>query len=511
MSELRFRNRGERRRLRLELLETRCLLTAAPLLLFTPDELPWKLPDSRDLNDARHDALEVGRARPGHGQPADVGPNSRGDGDLGPRRGRQDAVSLRPQTDHLRPAGPVALRSGLAPVLASPSANGTAEQLGLHNDLVQATKLSVPRTSLASVAEASGHPMDQVSHSSRQVQFVLVPIQPAAIFVIISDELAADVARQRDEGHAQAQPTNQLSAGNASPRPGLRVQTDLTPEAQLASSEQTPTSRRNLDQVLFKFNSPSAPTDPRQYFEGSSIWQAVDEGVLRAHDLADDPNGSLDFALKSLFPDSDGLGTQEDLRRLLESLAEERGLEDQFSLGRFSLDGLARDRLSAEQPASDGMPANAAELTQAWSVSQNPVGSPSQAAWQEAAGNLSRTLPIDGMIALELPDDLLIANSQLWDLDLRDQSAAWTARIGLYRAHELASAGAGTASLRGPTNLPSAVDLSQREQLGDSIVASRLRPIVAATSVAFGAIFIRFRQRRRARLGMDREDLDSLQ
>ena len=99
---------------------------------------------------------------------------------------------------------------------------------------------------------------------------------------------------------------------------------------------------------------------------------------------------------------------------------------------------------------------------------------------------------------MHLPADLLLANSEhLQGHKSGDQAAAWTARIGLHRSHDLASAKRGSAFVAGPSNVRLAEARSDREQLGESIVSARLRPIVAATSAAFGAILLNLRRRRK--------------
>lgn len=100
-----------------------------------------------------------------------------------------------------------------------------------------------------------------------------------------------------------------------------------------------------------------------------------------------------------------------------------------------------------------------------------------------------------GMIALQLPDDLLPSRSDALKEDSA-QIAAWTADIGVYRDSELPLANGAKAVVQQPTNASRAADLTAREEVSEEIVAFRLRPILAATSVALGTIFIGFRRQK---------------
>lgn len=99
-----------------------------------------------------------------------------------------------------------------------------------------------------------------------------------------------------------------------------------------------------------------------------------------------------------------------------------------------------------------------------------------------------------GMIALNLPQDLLI-DDQSFGTE-KDQATAWTSRVGIYRDHEMNSARGGAAAQTGPANTALASLLNSEQQKSDEVADSRLRPIAAATSVAFGAIYIGMKRQR---------------
>lgn len=99
-----------------------------------------------------------------------------------------------------------------------------------------------------------------------------------------------------------------------------------------------------------------------------------------------------------------------------------------------------------------------------------------------------------GMIALDLPQDLLMSDSSL-DGE-KDQVDAWTSRVALYREHEMVAAKGGSAAHNAAANSTFNNSLNASRKQGDDVADSRFRPIAAATSVAFGAIFIGMKRQR---------------
>ena len=126
---------------------------------------------------------------------------------------------------------------------------------------------------------------------------------------------------------------------------------------------------------------------------------------------------------------------------------------------------------------------------------------PANSVEQEAANSTAEDAKIQesllqegGMIALDLPEDLLLDGITV-DGE-KDQASAWTSHVGIYREHEMNSAKAGRASSFAMGNALAERKLRSEVEKGEDVASSRFRPIAAATSVAFGAIFIGLRRQR---------------
>ncbi|MEM7476173.1 MAG: hypothetical protein AAF483_14355 [Planctomycetota bacterium] len=97
----------------------------------------------------------------------------------------------------------------------------------------------------------------------------------------------------------------------------------------------------------------------------------------------------------------------------------------------------------------------------------------------------------DGMMAMEIPGTFLSSESKLLE---ENRSGNSTAPIGLYRQGEISLANAALAQSVDPPNTLHKTSRDSESQTTSEWVLSVLRPVVAATSVAFGSILIGFRR-----------------
>lgn len=98
----------------------------------------------------------------------------------------------------------------------------------------------------------------------------------------------------------------------------------------------------------------------------------------------------------------------------------------------------------------------------------------------------------DGMMSLDLPSDLLPTEPSGND----ERLTAWNSPIGIYRPDSLGVAQGGTAVQRDETKSEDQRGNSFASQVASEFVTEGLRPIIAATSVALGAILFGHRKQK---------------
>lgn len=454
---MKMKSKHRLRRLRLELLETRSLLSAAPW-----STLDHNIPhdrvhgfelDSPPLHRLAHGADDRGgpsqfdRGRPPRGESPRVRVASAADRptSLGKEFGARDAGSP----------------SRWAPLPAS------AMQTGFTSETVRVTTSgqsnnTQPVTSQRDPISSSDAARQVVQTLERSTVLVVRLVPTTLVFTRIVDTPAShgqvgtvDVASQaRDEGAARTASQN-----------GQPIATPADAMLPSGSTQAYPLNTLDsglVDMRLADVNSPQFGTVDFAYDASSSGSDSrADWRGLRWNDQP-----GFESAWLHLFSDSAKQEQVAELDELLETLAQDNASESSGSLPSLTDDG------RQWQPGSFLHPAERAAIVD----------------------QLSGREEMDGMIAMDLPGDLLLQQNEL--LDREPGSAAWTARVGIYRPHGMAAAHGGAAVVSRPVNATRSNANSENELQADEAIVARLRPVIAATSAAFGAIFIGLRKQR---------------
>lgn len=486
-----------RRALRLELLETRALLTAAPWGEFIITDRA-ELIDASGAEESRfQDSQREGRDRrdADRAERGDFRDNERGERGRGLRpefQGRQQRSQGRiprgNRADFARP-----LRTPL-PFTGDLQFDARQGFGGLSNSARIPCCMLSNREPLDPSSEDSGIVIDLVPDIGDANDGLVPEAEPSPP---VTDSLGGEppearpprllppFAGQQPPPSEGNQPSDNQSSGN---RPGAidpngsgRDRQDVR-TAQDLFQQASPIIGR-ADEVVVDAAQPNVlqPTY-RSFLDGSESSLGINapesQAVYGAQNSA--LQRSLDLAIQELAGqhslDAQQAANLQELEDYLESLAEQRHrAESQSPSGQTETLSLQHD--STDQPNVVDSEVFNARL-QAF-IDQQRL--------QREAG---------GMIAMELPRDMLLEHHAKVQHDA-DQSEAWTARIGYYRAFEIAAANGGHAAQKSADRAAREDDLKERETSADHQVASRLQPIVAATSAAFGAIFISLRSKKR--------------
>lgn len=98
---------------------------------------------------------------------------------------------------------------------------------------------------------------------------------------------------------------------------------------------------------------------------------------------------------------------------------------------------------------------------------------------------------LDGLMAMEIPQDLLPNNSELLE---HGKDGVWAVPLGVYRQGEVALGNAALAQANDAMNTARSKESEREVENTGQLIIAYLRPVAAATSVAFGAIFIGFKR-----------------
>lgn len=440
-----------RRRLRLELLENRSLLTAAPWIMFQFAELEFEgLVNTTAEGEMAHDcgvgasvadsgdrASRDGRWRPRlnfhlHRSHSSLDDLASGEGEPSGGMGEelQADLGLSPEP------------SGEPPAADPPMSNEMPDMPGSGDDVME--------------MPLSGDPQ---------------PPSPERVMAFASPQ---DILRRFVGSSA-----NQNSPSTGAPGGGSSIPRDAQNDVvRPGNNDLAIPIVESGAQLLFDSAQPNQSTDPQTSFlkppYSSPVLKHVDSSSLRAvgFEAGVGRDESFDLAINGL---DEVLEAQADagsrpaaeLDDLLQSLADEQLVDEQ----------LADEQLATIEETE--VVDQTADADDARQTERNEQG----------------LMHAGGMIALDLPHDLLLGDWERMSEDI-NEAGAWTSRVGMYRAHEVVSARGGVAANHASANGAKGLEIRETEVKNDDIVNSRFRPIAAVTSAAFGAIVIGLRKQR---------------
>lgn len=494
-------NARQRRRLRLELLETRSLLTAAPWAVYeVSDAVYLDSGATVELNSEELNSEVIGQDQ-----------ESRFDRQVR-RRGETHGHGKRPgkharASDHhvFQREFQSEYKRGMRPQFESSAWSGsTGHGRGrAHTSAWAADEPSLTpaiTTEILFVVNAQDHAGSAGIHvaygntSIHEVQpnnEIVVRISHATLPDRVLDEVALDVARESEMKDRRYETSREIaphevllgSSHTTMQTPGqtggverLRGESEPElPDAVVLRGGDVP-SIENRNSTLFDFSVEAESSFALSGNGALALNSSHEAQWMRSQaSLGSGPSrdDSLSLALESLFEDSPKTRGMQDLDQLLDSLS------DEHRMG---------------QRAANGVGSSAAgELP---SVNP-PVESHAGPEDDVQSRRLLDPSVRGGMIAMQLPEDLLPGESGLLAENAHERSETWTARVGLYRSHEMSVANGARAVVAHPANVGQAWELRSMEAKAEETVVSRLRPIVAATSAAFGVIFIGLRRHQR--------------
>ncbi len=318
--------------------------------------------------------------------------------------------------------------------------------------------------------------------SANQVVVHVVQLTPRTTLIFFdspSEELARDVAAASADDSSVGQPASvgQRMSMNG---PQTGMESESVNDFEMLSADRANQAVPNLDNSTLQFD--TSPEDVNSILDlypigsvghSSAVWLQNSGQMLEQHHPALDLN-ALDLALENLLQDTNRAQQLEELDQLLREL------------------GPDQTELQIPEPSSTSSPARTQPSQIDESIPDGAATGRLDAGTKQSA-SLAR-LP-GGMIAMQLPDDLLASRSQLLQGNTVDQASAWTARVGLYRQHEIASAGAGQAVAGHDPRNSIQTDVRDAESTSKGLLAARFRPVAIATSAAFGAILLGMRKK----------------
>ncbi len=196
---------------------------------------------------------------------------------------------------------------------------------------------------------------------------------------------------------------------------------------------------------------------------------ASDFKSLPTNSLISSPSNSVSNLLGTLSSSSKRYAEQQELGSLLNDLAQEHfktGFQDLLS------DSASNEKSASEQVLVDHD--TPVEIREAMIEVQNPTGE-----------------ILDGLMAMEIPQDLLPNHSELLE---HGKDGVWAVPLGVYRQGEVALGNAALAQANDAMNTARSKESDREVENTGQLIIAYLRPIAAATSVAFGAIFIGFKR-----------------
>lgn len=456
------------RRLRLELLETRSLLSAAPwgtLDIDAPLDRGRRFESDTTLS--VHHRLFQGMDDRGDSSQSDRSRPNRRDGQTPRGLAATDKPERRGNGTDTRGNGTDARGHGLPSRLApSPLAGGNGvgfdSKLDRPRDVPQSLGMT-PTTSQRDpilrpdVLRQAAQPLERstvfvfrfVPTTLVFTEFVDAPSSSARIDVV---EVTASKPRDVAIVNAsQSRQSNAVPTDAMLPTDALQASASFTVDQERADVRLADANPRQFATGPFNFDSFSLGSDTR------ASWRT----------LSSQGHAGFERAWLQLFSDSAKEQEVAELDELLETLAQENASGGEVAQPSSADDGPKFGLDSSVHPAE-------------------------RAAIVDLMSDRGE---FDGMIAMDLPDDLLVRENE-W-LGRESGSDAWTVRVGIYRPHVMEAARGAAAVASRPINAPRSNAISETELQGDEAIVARLRPVIAATSAAFGAIFIGLRKQRR--------------
>lgn len=238
------------------------------------------------------------------------------------------------------------------------------------------------------------------------------------------------------------------------------------------ASEQTTLSEFSIESadIVFSFGLQSTTSaSPALSDSLTSNPFANDFNSLSTDSLLSSQSNSVPNLLGILSSSSRRHAEQRELGSLLNDLAEEHfktGFEDLLSDSAVNETGAA-ERILIDHDAP-------VEIREAVIEVQKPTGE-----------------ILDGLMAMEIPQDLLPNNSELL---AHGKDGVWAVPLGVYRQGEVALGNSALAQANDAINTARSKESEREVENTGQLIIAYLRPVAAATSVAFGAIFIGFKR-----------------